>query len=262
VAITTENEWRRLIAARKATAQDSVLAETVLMQFGTASSPLLIECGDEKWVVKGKHLGRALVNEQVVGRLGMAMGAPVGDVGLVRVTEELRADYPAIPPQTVGLNHGSRFVEGVSERRDFDDTALDVNRDRLALLAILYGWARADDYQAFYRKEEPRYVYSFDHAYFFPGGAEWTPESLHGADAAAPDAHVVERGKLTQADLVVAAPALECISAEHIAEAIGAIPEEWNLPEGEAVALAMYLERRQRELLALLAPPGQEGGDR
>jgi hypothetical protein len=50
----------------------------------------MLACDDgQEYVVKGRHVPRTLVNDQIVGHLGKAMEAPVGEVRLVDVPAEL-----------------------------------------------------------------------------------------------------------------------------------------------------------------------------
>lgn len=251
--------WRELIAAA-GQAPTPVRAEIFDHAYSSASQPRRVKCSDAQYyVLKGHNAGKTMVNEQLVGRLGAAMGAPVGDVAFVEVPQALIAAEPQMAPLAAGIVHGSRFMRDVSnDRQNIAPIELDVNRDRFALLAILYGWIGASDHQVLYRELSPKLVFSVDHGHFFPHGPEWTVDGLNNAAAATPDASVVAQCGLLRDDLVPAARALAAVADERVAEAIAWIPPDWPFPNDERGVMAVYLDRRCRELLAGFPEVAQE----
>lgn len=253
-------EWRRLLAGA-GVAPTRVVAESFDHAYSTASQPRRVKCSDgQYYVVKGRIAGKTMVNDQLVGRLGAAMGAPVGDVALVEIPQLLVDADPQMSPVTAGIVHGSRFMREVSnERQNLAPLDLDVNRERFALLAILYGWVGASDHQVLYREQPPKLVFSVDHGHFFPNGPEWTIDHLlHSAASAAPDATVVAQCGLTGGDLLPAAAALAAVTEEVIAGAISALPPDWPFPGHERLAMAQYLDRRRGEMRAAFPKISQE----
>ncbi|MGC8541997.1 MAG: hypothetical protein ACP5QA_15410, partial [Phycisphaerae bacterium] len=152
----------------------------------------------------------------------------------------------------VGVCHGSRFLKGVSENREpFRYLNVPENRIRFARLAILYGWAFvASDHQFLYRKEPPNLVFSHDHGHFFPGGPNWSVESLTKASAARPDSTILEKCDFTEAEINEALDSLRVVEASHIAHAVAQPPDTWGLSLDDRIALACYLDARREQLLA------------
>src|SRR4051794_7290268 len=158
------DDWRALIAAKLAQPRRVARAETYLTKWESFSMPVLVECDDrQEYVIKGRQIGRAVVNEHVVARLGHALGAPVGEPAFVDVPAELIAlesELRHIPP---GIAHGSPFLRDCSDRLWIEHTGAPENRERFARLAVLYGWMHAGDRQLIYANAAPHLVHSVDH---------------------------------------------------------------------------------------------------
>jgi len=153
-----------------------VKAVTYRRTWDTTCRPVQVTCDDgNDYVIKGRNTGRSAFNDQVVGRIAYAIGAPVAEVGLVDVVPELIAinskGMKHLWPRTA---HGSRFVPGCTGSEWFRYIDLLENRPRFALLAIIYGWIVGSDRQFSYANDPPHSVYSFDHDAFFHGGPGWT----------------------------------------------------------------------------------------
>ena len=140
-----ESPWRTLIVAAASSRPVPVGIATVLGPVRGASKGARVRCSDGRlYVVKGTQVGRALVADHVVGRLGTAMGAPVPEVGLVNVPAEfveeetftLRA-RGFVP----GVGHGSVLARKFDDGWDVEHIDAPGNRERFALLAALYGLA-------------------------------------------------------------------------------------------------------------------------
>src|SRR5690242_8376939 len=77
-------DWPSLFTLARKHLPQAVIAETFLDRFGTASTPVRLACDDgNEYVVKSAHAGRMIVTDQIVGRIGIACGAPVGAPALV-----------------------------------------------------------------------------------------------------------------------------------------------------------------------------------
>jgi hypothetical protein len=218
-----------------------------------SSGGVLLACSDgEEYVVKGHHLGRVVVNEQVVGHLGKIIGAPVGDVRIVEVPRELIAINGEMSHMQPGVSHGSLSLlpEVVEDRQGIAHYDLPANRLRFALLAVLYGWVQSSDEQYFYRKSPPHLVYSFDHGHFFCGGPGWTLEQLSHAGRAQPCASIMSTCAISSDELTEALKALDAVTAPLMAEAVSAPPEPWSITFDERIAVAQYLHNRRADLLA------------
>lgn len=243
------SDWRDLLAA--ATPSTSVSARTFVQEWQSYSHPVALACDDgEIYVVKGRQLnnGRVAVNEQIVGRLGMKLGAPVGQVVLVEISAELLAIEPRLQHLPSGLAHGSLHVPDCTDRMLIDHATVPANRSRFARLAFLYGWMHAGDHQLIYSKSE-NIVYSVDHGHFFPGGPDWTTATIRSAPSARIDP-LFDPCALTPDEIAEARAALDAITNAEIAMAIAAPPSSWNFSLDDRVAMADYVARRREDLLA------------
>jgi len=150
-----------------------------------------------------------------------------------------------------GLSHASVIIEGRYDGWDFEHTGDQTNRQRYALLALLYGLTGADDHQFIYEKAAPHLVYSVDHGHFFAGGPEWTVDSLHSAGPAVPDVHITRGVMLSAPQLRGAVTVLDSVSDAVIASAVASPPDSWSITMDERITPAQYLAKRRDDLLAL-----------
>ncbi len=249
-----------LIVAAFAVRPQPIRVHTYLQRWGTFSAPVaLIGDDGQVYVVKGRQAGRqdvyrAMVNDHVVARLGAQLGAPVPEVAIVDVPNELVAGQAEMRHMQPGLAHGSRRLDGVSERAAINHVRIDGNRPRFTRLAVLYGWIHAGDHRFVYKKTEPQLVYSVDHGHFFPNGPIWSIGSLAQAPAAQVDATITQACGLTRQEIEDAVRRLANISNQTIAEVVAGPPDEWGLSLDERVALFSYLLRRRDELVAAYDP--------
>ena len=223
-----------------------VKALTYRRTWDSACRPVQVSCDDgNDYVVKGSQVGRSAFNDQVVGRIAMALGAAVANVGLVEVDPELIRINREMAHMAPGMAHGSRFVPDCTECLWFQYVDLPENRSRFALLSVLYGWMIGAEKQFFYATNPPNLVYSFDHDAFFPGGPGWSVEGLASAGYAEEDDVIVTQCGLRHHELRDANVALGRITPEVIASAIGAVPRGWgSVSDGERICLADYLWER------------------
>jgi hypothetical protein len=249
------DKWRRLIEESTPESSPVVIAMTFLKAWPSYSKPVLLSCDDEQqYVVKGRHNGRAIVNERVVGILGAVLGAPVADVALVQVSSELIEIEPNLSHMEAGVSHGSRLIPGCSnDREPIKQVDMSTNRDRFASLAVLYGWVGANDHQVIYRNQSPRSVFSFDHGHFFPNGPNWSAESLATAAKAEPDATVTLQSGLEVADVRRPIERLSQVANETIAAAVADVPVDWDFPSEDRIVVAQYLAGRRDELSTWIA---------
>jgi hypothetical protein len=202
-----------------------------------------------------------LENDQVVGRIGLAIGAPVGEVALVEVPQALIDQQPQMQHIPAGSAHGCRLVRDATEQEALAHTDVPENRDRFAHLAVLYGLVVASDHQFIYANATPRLVYSVDHGHFFPGGPEWTTASLAGTPVPAPDPTLVGTCTLTTEELRDPTSHLKALSEEQIGEAVSAPPDEWALSSAERVDLAIYLASRRDDFPDVQDEDGEDEED-
>lgn len=249
--------WEARIAQAMATPPPVLTLDTPRRRLKGISKAALAICNDDRlYAVKGCQVGRTLVADQVVGRLGAAIGAPVAEVALVDVPEWLiEAPMSALGTSTgsivhfkPGVGHGSLFIPDCTDSRDLVHEHTDENRDRFAILAVLYGWTGADDRQLLYENRPPHRVHSVDHGFFF-GGPDWTIETLTQSSAPVPDPWICASPWVESSRIEVMLARLHDVSDDTIAAAVAAPPEAWGITLVERIALAEYLARRRDALL-------------
>lgn len=209
------------------------------------------------YVVKGRqpahpHMDRVLINDQVVGRLGMALGAPVGEPCLVEIPQALLDAEPEASHMAAGVAHATKLIPGCGGRMSYEHATETENRPRFARLAVLYGWMHAQDHQVIYLDDPPHTAYSVDHGHFFPSGPMWTPATLQQASPVLPDPQIMAQCGFAISDLREAGEALSVVTDVLIAEAIGIPPDAWGFTLADRVALAVYLSSRRMALLTTL----------
>lgn len=221
------------------------------------SRPVVLASEDGvEYVVKCHSVGadraKAMQTEQVVSRLGVAMGAPVGSVELVDVPQALiDMNRPHLDHITAGISHGSRRIPNASERAWLEHVNVPENRERFAKIAVLYGWALARDHQLIYEMASPRLVHSVDHGWFFANGPNWSATTLAGNTAVALEPQIVAACNFTDDELRPAFTALRGVSPEMIAEATARPPDAWGITEADRLNVAKYLYVRQENMIAL-----------
>ncbi|WP_433803394.1 hypothetical protein [Actinomycetospora sp. CA-084318] len=197
---------------------------------------------------------RVPVNEYIVGRLGLLVGAPVCEVQLVEVGPDFAAQEFA-PGRFLeaGLASGSRDVPNVNPLRTFEHRQDDDNRRRHAGVYALYDWCWGDDDQWLYDWSDGYRLHSHDHAFFLPGpGADWTIEDLErcadqphqlSADPVGLDVDAV-RGYANR---------LNALTADEIRGMLRTVPTGWPVDQQELEALGWFLERRAPQVARRMA---------
>lgn len=214
------------------------------------SGAFLVRADDEKryWC---KCLGnpqgpRVPANEQIVGRLGRIIGAAVCDVSIIRIPAELK-DWEYRPGQRLaeGYAHGSLAIAGPFETRSIQHAGDDANPERLTSLRILADWCWGGDHQWLYVPAEENRYFSHDHGHYFPGGPNWTIDTLRSNDPsqAAPGAGTIPAQRPEVALRI--AEVLAQMDELGIARALAGLPSDWPVKEDELVEMTTYLARRR-----------------
>src|SRR5262245_3363563 len=222
-------------------AEAPIRAHTYLGNFPTFSRPVILSCDDGRvYVVKARQpnrpdMMRAMISERVIGGLANKVGAPVPDVALIDVPNELCAAQPEMSHILPGIAHGSQHIANATDRASIDHYDVLANRRRFSLLALLYGWAQAGDHQFIYDKAAPHNVYSVDHGHFFPGGPNWSAATLTAAVLPAEaDAQLIGTCTLTPDELRSAAEHFNAMNAAAISQTVANVPAEWGLTPDES----------------------------
>ena len=120
----------------------SVKAMTFVKGWASFSKPRAVSCDDgNAYVIKGRHLGKPTVTDQVVARVGFALGAPVPEPMLVnvshftevqnqvrdhlsemlrRIQEDVR-NYAGLPPAQALKNSGLKALHDTYISQYLDD---------------------------------------------------------------------------------------------------------------------------------------------
>jgi hypothetical protein len=259
-----EQWWIDSIVDTMAIPHITIVAEDFLREYDTYSRPVVLNCSDGRtYVVKAvqeqarahlRRVPRAMFTDQVVGRLGAQMEAPVGRVVLVEIPAELIAIEPRLAHVLPGVAHGCEWINDVHDALDIGH--VDTNLERFASLSVLYGWFQAEDHQFLYDNTAPHHVYSVDHGHFLPLGPEWTRQSLRASGPPYPDPQVIGAAGLGQAlrpGLKDAALRLRGIGDADIVRAVAAPPKSWGVSVPDRVALGKYLAARRDDLVQSLS---------
>lgn len=261
VSPTRPGEWAARIEDAMATPPTPLQVITPRKLLNGMSGAALVICSDRQhYVVKGAQVGRPLIADQIVGRLGKKLGAPVGDVTLVDVPETLIKN-PLSPAGTStfslmrfdpGIGHGTRLIERCADSDNVEHVEAGDNRQRFAFLAVLYGWCGASDRQYLYAEDAPRLVYSVDHGLFFHGGENWTIETLEIAPPPRPDATFTAHPLVDTYRVQLALNRLRGVTTNDIVQAVASPPAQWGFTIDERIAVASYLEVRRDVLLGVI----------
>ena len=193
--------------------------------------------------------GRTMFNENVVGRLGRFMLAPVPEVALVYVSQELIDQSTGVMGHLrSGIAHGSRLIENSTPAEPKHQMRCPIepqNRPRFAHLAVLFGWTNVSDdskiNDAEFLYDQGSNVHGVDFGNFF-GGPKWEKFAQLNSRAT-PKAWI--GSKLVPGELDDASQHLRDLTPEQIACAVAAPPVEWGVTFDERVMLATLLHARQ-----------------
>jgi hypothetical protein len=261
--ITTESgddlhyqQLRDLLEEAGSQLDSPILAQTVLDRFyQTDTRPALLSCDDNQvYVVKGlqayKDVSRSIITDHIVARLGVVIGASVGQPKLVAVPAELIELDVLLDGFIPGVAHATQYIPDCVDGM-FEYAELPENKPRFALFALLYGWCVPSDRQFLYEKFPPRLAYSVDHGHFFPGSIGWNIATLRAATNADLDDFVAGNSGMRNVERYQALQTLDQVEDSNLALAVSAAQSEWGISQEERVELLHFLIRRRTELLAL-----------
>jgi hypothetical protein len=93
--------WRCQLETASLERETPIQARTFLRGYRTKAYPAMMQCSDGRnYMVKGQQAGRQIVNDQIVARLGILLGAPVGQPRLIEISTtlvKLSRDYRTLP---------------------------------------------------------------------------------------------------------------------------------------------------------------------
>ncbi|HEX7292084.1 MAG TPA: hypothetical protein VF250_13240 [Conexibacter sp.] len=188
---------------------------------------------------------RIPINEQIAGRLGIAIGVSVATPALVRLDSLAGWEFHPGLHVEPGWAHGCVAVSGAFETRSLGHRNDDDNRRRHAGFYALMDWLAGADQQWLYSGTAHNAYFSHDHGHFFPGGPNWTPAALAAVGTADRTLAVPPDG-LDEAEVARLADAIGAISKDEIDAVMSNIPAEWPVGDDELAALSNFLEARQQ----------------
>jgi hypothetical protein len=252
-------DWDDLIAAACAARDVERTAKRFDGGLPSASKPQKFICDDQllyavKFAQNAHGDGHGIFSEQLVGRAGRLIGAPVPEVALVEVSAALAAEVAQDPqlgfvPQA-GVHHASKWADNHTDRQTVDH--IDSNRERFGALDVLYAWIFcAGDHQFIYSNEPTRDVLSVDHSAFLPSGPDWTVQSVAGGAQAVQQDQVFAALALGSADRASAVQQLRRVMPEAIAKLVSYAPDEWGVDLVAREAVASYLWFRRDQVIQL-----------
>jgi len=252
----TDDEWRALIADGKTRVPTPIAPRSYVSTEPSDSKPVKLTCEDgHDYFVKGVQLAqdmprkRVLINDQIVARLGLDMGAPVGVPALVEVLQALIDNESGMAHMHAGVAHGCRAILQVTNRRTWENIQIRENRSRFALIAVLYGWLNVSDVQVLYDENPPHLVYTVDHGHFIAGPG-WDVAGFAGGIPSIMMEDICNQCVFTDAEKHAALSSLAYVTDERIADAIAIPPDTWLFPEDQRIALAKHLASRRDALSA------------
>lgn len=245
------------MGVERAESPDAVRAVMPLRQSTAGSSGSFMVLGDDDeryWCksVNNFQSARLPVTEQIVGRLGDLIDAPVCTCKLVVLDEivgwEIRKGSARLVE--AGYAHGSRAVEPTLETRQLRFRTDDDNRRRHCGLYALCDWLYCGDLQWLRATDEDNAYYSHDHGFFLTG-LDWTKESL--AERGAEQGPItVDPDQLDATELGRLAERLEDMTLDEIETAISGLPTSWPVSDQELAAVARFANLRKAPVAARL----------
>ena len=243
------SEWDGLLSERTDPSEIPVIEVPLQPSPQGGSGAFLAADGDGKqWWVKplnNQQLGKVIVTEHVVGRVGSLIDAPVCEVAVVELPDEISGwEFRPGAHVEAGLAHGSAAIHPVSEDRSLVHRDRNDNQRRHAGIFAVYDWCWGGDPQWLYSETNDLMIYSHDHGWYFPEeGNDWSEATL---TARADEERVLSwpTDGLDSAEVNRLAGALDAVARADLVEILSQVPLSWPATTIELEALGWFLERR------------------
>lgn len=244
-------DWRGLLRGRRRTDADITLKAVLTKGAGGSFGAFLGRADDgQHYYVKPIYSQRdrlVPITDQIVGRVGALLGAPVCAVRTIEIGDDLAGTLlhrgRILPP---GIAHASLEVAGKVDvsllshmHRDEDD-----NRWRHAAFFALHDWCWGNDVHGLLDTYNDFQFYSHDLGNFLPpDGPGWAPNELVALVDEPHEYKQSVRGIPSETAAAVA-DRLAGISREEIREALAAVPSRWPIRNADLEVVGFFLERR------------------
>lgn len=256
--------WNGLLAGRGTPTELLEVEMPIQPSPRGGSGTFLAACKDgRQWWVKPPNNpqgGEVIVTEYVVGRLGRLISAPVCEVAIALIPEEL-AGWEFRPGMELepGYASASQHVEDVVEHRALRSRTDDDNARRHVGVYAVYDWCWGGDAQWLYAQSDDQKIHSHDHGWYLPPiGPDWTRDELLG-QVNVPHTLTTDAAGVSAEAVTETAHVLESVSRAAIADVLRRVPTSWPVTTEELEALGYFLERRAPEVaqrLRGLVPAG------
>lgn len=241
--------WQGLVRGRRPW-RSRVVIQTPLERSkrgGSGAFLGLASDGNRYWVkvIGGPQGDRVPITEQIVGRAGRLIDAPVRPVVTVYVPRALAGwEYRPGARLRRGFAHGSLALESCVEERRLSDRMRDENSRRHVGYYGLFDWCWGGDVQGLLDLDDDRAFHSHDHGWFLPPvGQTWDEAQLR--DRADADHELAEDGSgLDCVEVERVASALENVTRDGILEVVSATPRSWPVTDAELESVGAFLEAR------------------
>jgi hypothetical protein len=188
---------------------------------------------------------RVPVTEQIVGRAGRLIGAPVCAVQTIEIPPDFVGwEFRPGARLEVGIAHASRQIDPVVENGTLDRRLDDDNARRHAYIFALHDWCWGGDGQWLVALAEDNAYYSHDHGWYLPPeGPVWTADSL---EAHVDMAHEFggSGDAITPAIASEVAASLRKVERAALRDVLRTIPRTWPITDDELECVGFFLERR------------------
>lgn len=243
------SEWKGLVDGRSDPQAPLVVELPLAPSPAGGSGTFLAEASDSRrwWVKPQNNLQgpQVIVTEYVVASAGRLLGAPVCEVAIVEVPEEIVGwEFRPGAHLEAGLAHASLAVDNVQEARTLEYRDRNENVRRHAGVFALYDWCWGGDDQWLYCEAEDRKVYSHDHGWYLPEtGPDWSEATLL-AHVNEPHLPRYARPGLDPTELRDLANRLSAPLRQRLVDMLITVPTSWPVADSDLEALGFFLERR------------------
>lgn len=250
-------EWSGRIGQRTDPVSPLVVELPLTPSPAGGSGTFLAEASDQRrwWVKPQNNLQgeRVIVTEYIVASAGHLISAPVCQVAIVEIPEEI-TDWEFRPGAGLqpGLAHASLAVNDAFETRALEYRDCDDNRRRHAGVHALYDWCWGGDDQWLYSETDDRKLYSHDHGWYLPeNGPNWDEATLlRRVDEPHPARHPT--ADLDAGELRMLATRLRRPLRDPLIDLLTSVPASWPVADADLEALGFFLERRAAPVAARL----------
>jgi hypothetical protein len=222
---------------------------------GGSSGSFLVKAddGEQYWCKSVNNLQspKVPVNEQIVGRLGMLIGACVCAPQLVYIPAAL-VGWEFRPGHFLeeGWAHGCLAVRSCVEIHVLDHRLQDDNRKRHAGIYAIYDWLGGSDPQWLIETTDDNRCYSHDHGHYL-WGPDWGTASL-AEHRDQPCEYGTPKVGLDGAEVERLADALDNLNEKEIGDTLGSLPIAWPVTDDELDAVMNLAVHRRSAAAARL----------